>query len=68
MKPIYCPNCGKPITDYVSYWVNSDWIGTPENPFYGIGYDCYCKNCQWSGEIESDIDMEIKHKLKELKR
>ena len=62
MKPKKCPNCGADTVDIVGYWVESDWIETPEKPFKGIGYDCYCKMCDWSGEIEPDDDSEILHK------
>lgn len=62
MKPKYCPNCKKELGDIQEYWSHSDWIETPDKPFYGIGYDCYCKNCGWSGDIEPDEDDEIAHK------
>lgn len=59
MKPIFCPNCGKKRLDAVEYWIYSDWPETPEKPYHGIGYDVYCKSCEWSGNIEPDEDSEI---------
>ena len=61
MKPKHCPCCGKKTLTYMGYWVNSDWIETKEKLFFGIAYDCICKACNWSGDIESDEDSEIKH-------
>jgi len=61
--PKYCPNCGKPIKDIVEYWVDSSRPETPDNPYKGVGYDCYCGNCGWSGCIEPDADREIVHRI-----
>jgi len=57
--PKFCPSCGKPIIKYQEYWADSSRISSPENPFKGIGYDCFCKYCSWSGNIEPDSDSDI---------
>jgi hypothetical protein len=57
--PHYCPNCGEHLNKPITYWADSSRPSTPENPFRSIGYDCYCENCHWSGNIEPDADREI---------
>lgn len=64
--PHYCPNCGKPLSSIQSYWDDSSRPSTPENPFRGIGYDCYCDDCHWSGDIIPDKDRGIIEKRNEL--
>jgi hypothetical protein len=54
--PKFCPNCGKPLGDTVEYYSHCQWPETPDHPHYGIGYDCYCTHCKWSGDIEPDED------------
>ena len=62
--PKFCPNCGAPLKDIVEYWVDSSRPETPENPYRGIGYDCYCEKCGWSGNIEPDEDVNIVHEVR----
>jgi hypothetical protein len=61
--PKFCPNCGKPLKDYYEYWVDSSRPETPDNPYKGVGYDCYCPHCEWSGNIEPDLDRDIVHEI-----
>ncbi len=54
--PHYCTNCGKSMRKPQSYWVDSSRPSTPDNPFRGVGYDCYCEHCHWFGEINPGAD------------
>jgi len=64
--PQCCPNCGVLLEDIQSYWSHSDWLEIDDKPFFGIGYDCYCGKCGWSGNIEPDLDSEIMHQRKHV--
>jgi len=57
--PRFCPNCAEPLSIIQEYWSDSNRKSSPDNPFKGIGYDCYCKLCRWSGNIEPDADSDI---------
>lgn len=58
--PKFCPNCGTKLTDNIQeYWADSSRKATVDNPFKDVGYDCYCENCKWSGNIEPDADTDI---------
>ena len=57
--PKFCPNCGKPLTKIQEYWSDSSRPETVEDPLRGIGYDCFCDSCMWSGIIEPDADLDI---------
>jgi len=61
--PKHCPQCGSGNTNYVELWAKSQWMCDTKNPdwipFQGIGYDTYCYDCEWSGDIEPDEDMNI---------
>lgn len=57
--PKYCPNCGAILENIQEYWTDSSRISSPANPFKSIGYDCYCKSCKWSGDIECHADLGI---------
>jgi len=47
--PKYCPNCGHPVNNYVEGMTN----------FRGsISWDTYCKECEWSGDIRPDSDLD----------
>ena len=57
--PKFCPRCRAELKDIQTYWADSSRFSSPENPFRGIGYDCYCSSCGWSGSIEPDEDLSI---------
>lgn len=67
--PNYCPNCGEtlPQTEIhrMPFWVDSGRRETPKNPFKGIGYDSFCPNCSWSGDIIPDDDRDVVHNIDE---
>lgn len=63
--PHYCPNCGNSMSKPQPYWADSSRESTPENPFKGTGYDCYCPYCHWSGEIIPDVDRRIVERRQE---
>ena len=47
--PKHCPCCGSTNINYVELMTN----------FRGsIIWDTYCKDCEWSGDINPDIDLD----------
>ena len=60
--PHFCPNCGEPMSKPISFWDDSSRESTVEHPFKGVGYDCYCSECHWSGDITPDVDQGIVEK------
>lgn len=64
--PKYCPNCGKQLQEKevrVVFWADSSRKETPKDPYKGLGYDTYCPNCEWSGDIIPDEDRNIVHNI-----
>lgn len=57
--PHFCPNCGHHLNSVQPYWEDSSRPETIDNPFKGMGYDCYCRTCHWSGSIIPDADREV---------
>jgi len=61
MKPKFCPNCGKKMNDIVecysgypeNYWIDSHGVQRSN-----LIYDCYCDECEWSGDISPDDDLD----------
>ena len=52
--PYYCPNCGIPIReDMNDVGENSNRFPIENNKGDG-GYDIYCPECEWSGDIYPD--------------
>jgi len=55
-KPEHCPGCGAKFDDTDKLAITS------RQPYYTDqydsteGYDCYCAYCNWSGNIEPDMD------------
>ena len=48
--PKYCPNCGAQLKD----------VQAIEDPRTGaLGYDVYCDECGWSGEIWPDEKLQL---------
>ena len=66
--PHYCPNCGESLQKPISFWIDSHRPSTAEEPFKGVGYDCYCKNCHWSGDILPNADKFIVEERMELSK
>jgi hypothetical protein len=64
--PHFCPNCGESLSEPISYWADSHRQSTIDNPFKGLGYDCWCDNCHWSGDILPDMDRDIVEKRNEI--
>jgi len=64
MKINYCPNCGKKISKKDStqmpYGDADIKVGGKWRVGKTVGYDVYCTECDWSGNIEPDI-MEAKN-------
>lgn len=52
MKPKFCPNCGKKSLG------NPQAFEAEETGRFGqlTGYDCYCRNCHWSGDVLPDFE------------
>jgi hypothetical protein len=48
-RPNYCPNCGQSIKEDE---LNAVAIASTKGN--RTGYDCYCPNCEWSGDIWPD--------------
>lgn len=51
IKPKYCPHCGARLVDdhgWIQAYLDNYDISRVQ------GYDCYCDNCTWSGNIEPD--------------
>ncbi|KXB08682.1 hypothetical protein AKJ59_00670 [candidate division MSBL1 archaeon SCGC-AAA385M02] len=47
--PKHCPNCGSENINYIECFTN----------FRGnIAWDTYCKDCEWSGDISPDSDLD----------
>lgn len=64
--PEYCPNCGAKLTrDFIPFWNDSSRRETPQDPYKEIGYDTYCSNCDWSGDIIPDADRNVIHNVDE---
>lgn len=65
--PKFCPECGsslpKATWNKVAYWNDSSRKETYEEPFREIGYDVYCENCGWSGDIVPDTDRNVVHNI-----
>jgi len=51
-KPNYCPNCGFPLHGEHSA------VAITSTEDHATGYDCYCTNCDWSGDIWPDDEAE----------
>lgn len=47
-KPKHCPNCGAAHVSAVAF------ERTYPNVRGETGYDCYCAQCEWSGDIMPD--------------
>jgi hypothetical protein len=59
--PKCCPGCGK---EFVRISDGKIWVMPYGNPkgkekFVVTGFDCYCDNCEWSGNVEPDSLMDI---------
>ena len=64
--PNFCPSCGGKLRDDKQpFWADSARMEQPDDPFRGIGYDCYCENCGWSGDIVPDADWDVVHNIDE---
>ena len=63
LKPLRCPMCGAVLDDVATY-TNEERLSD-----IVVGFDCYCGNCGWSGDIEPDgLEWEkALHILKEAK-
>ena len=56
-RPRFCPNCGAAFPEKsvdVDYNIQPYGPGPSIAPEHITGYDCYCKACKWSGDIEPD--------------
>ncbi len=67
-SPHYCPNCGQGLINSMnaSFWRDSGRASTTEEPFKGVGYDCYCETCHWVGDIFPCEDSQIVEKRMEF--
>ena len=67
--PKYCPNCREPL---IRVSRGKVWIAPMGEPFEKIhfrltGFDVYCNECEWSGDISPDVLEDIiirKEKMK----
>ncbi|KKL10091.1 hypothetical protein LCGC14_2559320 [marine sediment metagenome] len=55
--PKFCSECGKVLFGekaWTEYWIRFNKnIG---RGYIGLGYNCHCDHCGWSGNIEPDKD------------
>lgn len=73
MIPYYCPNCGIPIRGDMNDMGDDSNRFPIENKQSDGGYDVYCPECEWSGDIYPDDEInEIVEKtnknINEMKR
>ena len=65
--PHFCPNCGRDFGNKpAAFWSDSSRPSTPDNPFRGTAYDCYCETCHWSGDVFPYEDSQIVEERNEV--
>lgn len=57
-RPLFCPNCGASLPEG-PHGAQPFHLADEDGSCDCGGWDCFCDNCQWSGDIMPDDEDEL---------